>query len=68
MLLLCAGLWTPLAGAALSVFAFWFAFSGSGYARAGGLVDRCPPVRKKTPDSGAVGATITSGSEHESHA
>ena len=27
-LLLCAGLWTPIAGAALSVFAFWSAFSG----------------------------------------
>jgi len=26
-LLLCAGLWTPIAGAGLSIFAFWSAFS-----------------------------------------
>lgn len=30
VLLLCAGLWTPIAGGALSVLAFWSAFSGWG--------------------------------------
>lgn len=30
VLLLCAGLWTPIAGAALSLLAFWSAFSGRG--------------------------------------
>jgi putative oxidoreductase len=29
-LLLCAGLWTPIAASALSVAAFWCAFSGRG--------------------------------------
>ena len=29
-LLLCAGLWTPIAGGALSVIALWSAFSGKG--------------------------------------
>lgn len=29
-LLLCVGLWTPLAGGALSVFELWSAFSGKG--------------------------------------
>jgi len=29
-LLLCAGLWTPIAGAVLSIFALWSAFSGTG--------------------------------------
>ncbi|HVP00282.1 MAG TPA: hypothetical protein VMT15_19560 [Bryobacteraceae bacterium] len=29
-LLLCAGLWTPIAGAALSVLALWSALSGGG--------------------------------------
>ena len=29
-LLLCAGLWTPMAGTVLSVFALWSAFSGNG--------------------------------------
>jgi len=29
-LLLCAGLWTPIAGGALAVIAFWSAFSGGG--------------------------------------
>jgi len=29
-LLLCAGLWTPIAGGALSVVALWFAFSKDG--------------------------------------
>lgn len=29
-LLLCAGLWTPVAGGALSMLALWSAFSGTG--------------------------------------
>jgi putative oxidoreductase len=29
-LLLCAGLWTPIAGVALSIFELWAAFSGKG--------------------------------------
>ncbi len=29
-LLLCAGLWTPVAGGALSLFSLWSAFSGAG--------------------------------------
>jgi uncharacterized membrane protein YphA (DoxX/SURF4 family) len=29
-LLLCAGLWTPIAGGALTVLALWSAFSGPG--------------------------------------
>ena len=29
-LLLCAGLWTPIAGGVLSILALWFVFSGAG--------------------------------------
>ena len=29
-LLLCVGLWTPIAGVALSIFELWVAFSGKG--------------------------------------
>ena len=71
-LLLCVGRWTPIAGSVLAALAVWSLFSESGdpwflvllaavsaavaMLGPGALVDRCPPVWKKAPDSGAIEA------------